>query len=170
MTEAWIACLAAQALLAWRLAPGPVRRYMAWQVASGVVLLAIWSARGPYMWALGISRLPDAALLVVAVADQPIGGRWQLSAALSSLSVGLVVACNGIAPIAAPALLHAIPHFPTAYAIARARGWMLGFLGIRWAMLMAGWLMWSLPREVWIGHQIAQAALFVAWAELSKKS
>lgn len=168
MTAAWLATLAAQAILASALR-GPLRWFMAWQSAAGLILLICWRA-GAYHWPLVAYRIVDAAVLTWTLwrVFPPQLTTWRMAAAGCSISVSAVIAhasaqAHG-AGITPEAILYALPHVPTALGLLLARGPMLAFLAIRWAMLIAGWAMWSLSREVWIGHQIAQMALVVWWA------
>lgn len=161
MTLAWSAALIAQAALAMRLPPGALRQFHAWQVAGGLAVFAVRQTDGPYRWCLAAFWLVDAAMLIRAV--QRVAPRLWLG--MSSVSIAATVAWQARAwsALSVPGLLAMLPHAATAYGLCFARGWLLAFLLLRWAVLLIGWHHGLTP-IIWQAHQWVQAGLFLAWA------
>lgn len=164
MSTAWSAALAAQALLAWRLPPGPVRQLHAWQSASGLWLMSAWGSDA-YPWLLAGWRVANTAMIVRACGRVRAG--WAMGACLMLLA------------IAAGSAVHFHRELIQIYSIR----WLLAVIGAslmisgawpdRWLFAYAvliyafaavdAWVWFTWP-ALYVGHQLAQAVLFAVWA------
>ena len=164
MTEAWIASLAAQALLAWRLAPGPVRQYMAWQVAGQIALLPLYGRPEVYRWAWFLWMAVDALMAAYAC-------RWRtnpviaIGTAALPLAVGLGSSIHFGRPFSSPySARFALPLLGTCWTLGGASGWLLAYAALRYFGQLAGWWQWFSAPALYESIQWAQAALFAGWA------
>jgi hypothetical protein len=167
MTDAWIWSILAQSALAWR-TRGAIRLLHAWQVASGLCLVAIhaWMPQADFNWAMASWRTINAGVIAHACA-----GRFRFR--LSACAVGTLVAVAAgsaayfdrdlIQPYSVRWLLLAIP---AAYWLGSAwpDRWLTAYAALVYAFSLAQAWVWFGSAELAAAQQWAQVALFGAWA------